>query len=89
MQQSAEKVFSIHLKRVTDALAVSRSNTYARSRNPRSRPKRYSKAEDVLLLPLIIDISGGRQTYGYRVSNDCLTDILLAAVALRLALQRH
>ena len=77
------------VKRATDAMAVSRSNTYERSRSPRPRPKRYSKAEDAFLLPLFVDILGGSQTYDYRASNDCLTDILLAAAALRLALKRH
>ena len=65
------------------------SNTYEHSRSTRPRPKRYSKAEDAFLRPLIVDILGGRQTYGYRVSNDCLTDVLLAVAALRLALKRH
>ena len=54
------------VKRVTDALAVSRSNTYERSRSPRPRPERYSKAEDAFLLPLIVELLVGRQTYGYR-----------------------
>ena len=54
------------MKRVTDALAVSRSNTYECSRSPRPRPERYSKAEDAFLLPLIVELLGGRQTYGYR-----------------------
>ena len=54
------------MKRVTDALAVSRCNTYERSRSPRPRPERYSKAEDAFLLPLIVELLGGRQTYGYR-----------------------
>ncbi|SFW74495.1 Transposase [Desulfovibrio desulfuricans] len=44
------------VKRVTEAMAVPRSNTYERSRSPRPRPERYSKAEDVLLLPLIGNI---------------------------------
>lgn len=43
-----------------------RSNTYERSRSTRPRPKRYSKAEGAFLLPLIVDILGGRQAYGYR-----------------------
>ena len=56
----------IPVKRVTDALAVSRSNTYECSRSPRPRPERYSKAEGAFLLPLIVELLGGRQTYGYR-----------------------
>ena len=35
-------------------------------RSLRPRPERYSKAEDAPLLPLIVEILGGRQTYGYR-----------------------
>ena len=54
------------MTRVTDDLAVSRSNTYERSRSPRPRPVRYNKAEDAFLLPLIVELLGGRQTYGYR-----------------------
>ena len=55
-------------ERVTDALAVSRSNTYERSLSPRPRPcpERYIKAEDAFLLPLIVELLGGRQTYCYR-----------------------
>ena len=55
------------MKRVTEALAVSRSNTYEHSRSPHPSPERYSKAEAALLLPLIVDILGGRQTYGWRI----------------------
>ena len=67
------------MKRVTDALAVSRSNTYERSRNPQPRPERYNKAEDALLLPLIIDFLGGRQTYGYRCIQRLLNRQLIAS----------
>ena len=59
------------MKRVTDALAVSRSNTYERSRSPRPRPERYSKAEDAFLLPLIVELLGGRQTWTIGVSSGC------------------
>ena len=50
------------MKRVTEALAVSRSNTYERSRGLLPRPELYSKAEDALLLPQIVYLFGGRQT---------------------------
>ena len=66
------------MKRVTDALAVSRSNTYERSRSPRPRPERYSKAEDAFLLPLIVELLGGRQTYGYRRIQRLLNRQLIA-----------
>ena len=67
------------MKRVTDALAVSRSNTYERSRSPRPRPERYSKAEDAFLLPLIVELLGGRQTYGYRRIQRLLNRQLVAS----------
>ena len=67
------------MKRVTDALAVSRSNTYERSRSPRPRPERYSKAEDTFLLPLIVELLGGRQTYGYRRIQRLLNRQLVAS----------
>ncbi len=54
------------MKRVTEALAVSRSNTYERSCSPLPRPEQYNDAEDASLLPLIVELLGGRQTYGYR-----------------------
>ena len=66
------------MKRVTDALAVSRSNTYERSRSPRPRPERYNKAEDAFLLPLIVELLGGRQTYGYRRIQRLLNRQLIA-----------
>ena len=66
------------MTRVTDALAVSRSNTYERSRSPRPRPERYSKAEDAFLLPLIVELLGGRQTYGYRRIQRLLNRQLIA-----------
>ena len=67
------------MKRVTEALAVSRSNTYERSRSLRPRPERYSKTEDALLLPLIVEILGGRQTYCYKRIQRLLNRQLLAS----------
>ncbi|QCC85804.1 hypothetical protein DDIC_07940 [Desulfovibrio desulfuricans] len=67
------------MKRVTDALAVSRSNTYERCRNPQPRPERYNKAEDALLLPLIVDFLGGRQTSDYRRIQRLLNRQLIAS----------
>lgn len=66
------------VKRVTDALAVSRSNTYERIYSPRPRPERYNKAEDAFLLPLIVELLGGRQTYGYRRIQRLLNRQLIA-----------
>lgn len=66
------------MKRVTDALGVSRSNAYERSASPRLRPQRYSKTDDAFLLPLIITLLGGRQTYGYRRIQRLLNRQLIA-----------
>ena len=55
------------MKRVAEALTVSRSRLAERVKEPLlSRPPRYSKAEDEVLLPLIRDIIDHRLTYGYR-----------------------
>ena len=55
------------MKRVAEALSVSRSRLAERVKEPpRERPARYSKAEDERLLPLIRDIVDHRLTYGYR-----------------------
>ena len=43
-----------------------------------ARPERCSKAEDALLLPLIVDLLGGRQTYGYRRIQRLLNRQLIA-----------
>jgi transposase InsO family protein len=55
------------MKNIAESLGVARSNLVERvTDTPVSRPHRYSKAEDAKLLPLIMDILGERQTYGYR-----------------------
>ena len=55
------------MKRVADALTVSRSRLAERLKEPtQGRPPRYSKAEDEALLPMIRDIIDHRLTYGYR-----------------------
>ena len=55
------------MKSIADALGVARSNLAERmSKNPGTRPQRYSKAQDAGLLPLMLEIMGERQTYGYR-----------------------
>jgi len=55
------------MKRVAEALEVSRSRLAERLKEPtQGRPPRYSKAEDEVLLPMIHDIIDHRLTYGYR-----------------------
>jgi transposase InsO family protein len=55
------------MKRVAETLGVSRSRlTEKMGSKPRSRPSRYDKAEDDVLLPLIRGIIDERLTYGYR-----------------------
>jgi len=55
------------MKRVAEALEVSRSRLAERmGSEPKSRPPRYDKAEDDVLLPLIREIIDERLTYGYR-----------------------
>ena len=51
------------MKTITDTLGVSRSNVYAKRESAPRR--RYRKAEDDALLPLIREIADGRPTYGY------------------------
>lgn len=54
------------MKRVAEALGVSRSNLVERS-NGRSKPRGpYEKADDAMLLPLIRRLVDERPTYGYR-----------------------
>ena len=54
------------MKRVAEALGVSRSNLVERS-NGRSKPRGpYAKADDAMLLPLIRRLVDERPTYGYR-----------------------
>lgn len=55
------------MKRITDALEVSRSGVRDRlGKAPRLRPPRYSIADDERLLPMIKAIVDDRLTYGYR-----------------------
>jgi len=56
------------MKSIAEALGVARSNLVERiSKEPATRPRRYRKAEDTRLLPLMLEIMGERPTYGYRV----------------------
>ena len=55
------------MKSIAESLDVARSSLVERaSKGHIARPQRYSKAEDANLLPLILEIMGERQTYGYR-----------------------
>ena len=55
------------MKNIAESLNVARSNLVERTcKGAVVRPRRYSKAEDARLLPLILEIMGERQTYGYR-----------------------
>jgi transposase InsO family protein len=55
------------MKSIAESLKVARSSLVERmSKNPAARPRRYSKAEDARLLPLLLEIMGERPTYGYR-----------------------
>lgn len=55
------------MKQVAEAFDVARPQLSERlAAGPRSRPPRYSKAQDEVLLPLIREIVNGRLTYGYR-----------------------
>ncbi|MDL2268338.1 IS3 family transposase [Desulfovibrio sp. OttesenSCG-928-G15] len=55
------------MKRIAEAAGVSRSQLIARTGTvTKHRACRYSKADDEVLLPLILEIMGSRQTYGYR-----------------------
>jgi transposase InsO family protein len=66
------------MKSIAESLEVARSNLVERvTQKPVARPRRYSKAEDVKLLPLILEIMGERPTYGYRRMHTLLNKKLL------------
>jgi putative transposase len=54
------------MKRVAEALGVSRSNLAKRAKGATSPRGRYLKAEDAVLLPIIRVFVDQRPTYGYR-----------------------
>ena len=54
------------MKTVADTLGVSRSNLIERRDGHAKRKRRYRKAEDTSLLPLIRRLVDERPTYGYR-----------------------
>ena len=67
------------MKSIADTLEVARSNLVEQvSKKSVARPQRYSKAEDAKLLPLMLEIIGDRQTYGYRRMHALLNKKLLS-----------
>jgi putative transposase len=54
------------MKAVAEVLGVSRSNLYARVNGGGQQRRRYHKAQDVAVLPLIAKLVAARPTYGYR-----------------------
>ncbi len=54
------------MKAIAETLGVSRSNLYDRLQGTRQPRRRYHKAQDGALLPLILDLVAKRPTYGYR-----------------------
>ena len=54
------------MKTVCQALAVSRSTIIERQRGASRPPRKYRKADDVWLLPMIRALTDERPTYGYR-----------------------
>lgn len=67
------------MKSIAESLEVARSNLVERVKStPVGRPRRYSIAEDAELLPLIVEITSLRQTYGYRRTHTLLNKKLRA-----------
>jgi transposase InsO family protein len=67
------------MKNIAETLGVARSNLIEQVSNERcTRSHRYSKDEDAKLLPLILEIMGERQTYGYRRMHTLLNKKLLS-----------
>ena len=59
------------MKRVTEALGVSRSNLVERTQGRTAARGPYFKADDEALLPLIRRFVDERPTYGYRRLPHC------------------
>ncbi len=59
------------MKAVAKTLGVSRSNLHDRLRGSTKPRRRYHKAQDAALLPLIKRLVAQRPTYGYRRSRRC------------------
>ena len=56
------------MKAVAETLGVSRSNLHARLTGSTKPRRRYHKAQDAAVLPLITALVAARPTYGYRRS---------------------
>jgi len=54
------------MKVVAETLGVSRSNLHARLAGGTKPRRRYHKAQDAAVLPLISALVAARPTYGYR-----------------------
>lgn len=54
------------MKVVADVLGVSRSNLHDRLKGATKPRRRYHKAQDAALLPLVTALVTARPTYGYR-----------------------
>ncbi len=54
------------MKVVAETLGVSRSNLHARLNGSAKPRRRYHKAQDAAVLPLITTLVAARPTYGYR-----------------------
>ena len=54
------------MKAIADVLGVSRSNLHDRLKGTTKPRRRYHKAQDAALLPLITILVTARPTYGYR-----------------------
>ena len=67
------------MKRVAEALGVSRSNLAERAKGMTPPRGPYRKAEDAMLLPIIRSFVDERPTYGYRR----ITALVNRALAIR------
>ncbi|ETW10986.1 integrase catalytic subunit [Roseivivax marinus] len=54
------------MKVMAETLSVSRSNLHARLSGSAKPRRRYHKAQDAALLPMIEALEAARPTYGYR-----------------------
>ena len=64
------------MKTIAQTLEVSRSNLLARVKGQTKPRRRYHKAQDAALVPLVRDLIGRRPTYGYRRITAVLNRVL-------------
>ena len=64
------------MKTIAQTLEVSRSNLLARVKGQTKPRRRYHKAQDAALVPLVRDLVGRRPTYGYRRITAVLNRVL-------------